>query len=155
MYRRPVEKAVVEAIAPERYKLQVTISAETHTKLRRAQDLLRHTNQSADEAAVIGRALTMLVEQLEKVKYGRTNRPRPARPCDPTTRYVPRPIRRAVSARDGDQCAFVGAEGRCAETAGLQFHHRVPFGDGGQTTVENRGRPTEKCSSLVAPCLAP
>jgi hypothetical protein len=35
----PVERAVVRPIAPERYKLQVTISAETRAKLRRAQDL--------------------------------------------------------------------------------------------------------------------
>ena len=55
---------VVRAIAPERYKLQVTIGAETRAKLRRAQDLLRHTNRTADEAAVIDRALTVLVEQL-------------------------------------------------------------------------------------------
>ena len=81
--------AVVRAIAPERYKLQLTISADSRAKLRRAQDLLRHTNRSADEAAVIARALTLLVEQLERVKYGRTNNPRAARPCDPSSRYIP------------------------------------------------------------------
>ena len=132
-----VERAVVRAIAPERFKLQVTIGVETRAKLRRAQDLLRHTNRSVDEAAVIDRALTRLVEQLEKVKYGRTDRPRPARRSDPCSRYVPAPVRRAVSARDGDRCAFVGLEGRCTETAGLQFHHRIPFAEGGPTTVDN------------------
>ena len=60
----PPQLTVVRAIAPERYKLQVTIGAETRAKLRRAQDLLRHTNRTADEAAVIDRALTVLVEQL-------------------------------------------------------------------------------------------
>ena len=132
-----VERAVVRAIAPERYKLQVTIGVETRLKLRRAQDLLRHTNRSADEAAVIDRALTVLVQQLEKVKYGRTDRPRPTRPSDPGSRHVPAPVRRAVSARDGDRCAFVGLGGRCTETAGLQYHHRIPFADGGPTTVDN------------------
>jgi hypothetical protein len=134
---KPVEGTVVRAVAPERYKLQVTISAETRAKLRRAQDLLRHTNRSADEAAVIDRALTVLVEQLEKVKYGRTDRPRPAGCSDPGSRHVPAHLRRAVSERDGDRCAFVGPEGRCTETAGLQYHHRIPFADGGPTTVEN------------------
>jgi 5-methylcytosine-specific restriction endonuclease McrA len=134
---KPVEGAVVRAIAPERYKLQVTISAETRAKLRRAQDLLRHTNRSADEAAVIDRALTVLIEQLEKVKYGRTDRPRSAGGSDPGSRHVPAPLRRAVSQRDGDRCAFVGPEGRCTETAGLQYHHRIPFADGGPTTVDN------------------
>ena len=41
------------------------------------------------------------------------------------------------AARDGDRCAFVGSEGRCKETAGLQYHHRIPFADGGPTTVDN------------------
>ena len=132
-----IERAVVRAIAPERYKLQVTIGVETRAKLRRAQDLLRHTNRGADEAAVIDRALTLLVRQLEKVKYGRTDRPLPARRADPGSRYVPTHVRRAVSARDGDRCAFVGLDGRCTETAGLQFHHRIPFADGGPTTVDN------------------
>ena len=79
----------------------------------------------------------MLVEQLEKVKYGRTDRPRPAGPSDPGSRYVPAHLRRAVSGRDGYRCAFVGPEGRCTETAGLQYHHRIPFADGGPTTVDN------------------
>ena len=137
--------SVVQAIAPERYKLQVTISKETRAKLVRAQDLLRHTNRSADEATVIDRGLTLLVEQLEKVKYGRTARPRRApinvqRPVvtsNPRSRYVPAHLRRAVSRRDDDRCAFVGSQGRCTETAGLQFHHRIPFADGGPTTLDN------------------
>jgi hypothetical protein len=141
----PPPAAVVRAIAPERYKLQVTIGAETRSKLRRAQDLLRHTNRSADEAAVIDRALTVLVEQLEKVKYGRTGRPRPTGPpraesrgpSNTGSRHVPAHVRRAVSGRDGDRCAFVGSEGRCTETAGLQYHHRIPFADGGPTTADN------------------
>jgi len=139
------QPAVVRAIAPERYKLQVTIGAETRAKLRRAQDLLRHTNRSADEAAVIDRALTVLVEQLEKVKYGRTDRPRRAGlpraesrgPSNPSSRHVPAHLRRAVSGRDGDRCAFVRPVGRCSETAGLQYHHRIPFAEGGPTTVDN------------------
>jgi hypothetical protein len=133
----PPPPAVIRAVAPERYKLQVTITAQGRAKLRRAQDLLRHTNRSADEAAVIERALTVLVEQLEKVKYGRTDRPRPAGPSDPGSRYVPAHVRRAVSGRDADRCAFVGPEGRCTETAALQYHHRIPFADGGPTTVDN------------------
>ena len=129
--------AVVRPLAPERYMLQVTISAETRATLRRAQDLLRHTETGADEAAVIDRALTLLVEQLERAKYGRTHRRRVARQSDPASRQIPAAVRRAVSERDGDRCAFVGSEGRCPATSGLEFHHRIPFADGGPTTVEN------------------
>jgi hypothetical protein len=42
-----------------------------------------------------------------------------------------------VWARDANQCAFVGAEGRCQERAFLELHHVVPFADGGATSVEN------------------
>lgn len=133
----PPQAAVVRAIAPERYKLQVTIGEETRAKLRRAKDLLRHANPPADEAAIIDRALTLLVEHLEKARFGRTDRPRAAGPSDPASRYIPAHMRRAVSERDGDRCVFVGPEGRCPETAGLEYHHRIPFADGGLTTVGN------------------
>ena len=36
--------ATVTSLAPERYKLQITMSRETHDKLRLAQDLLRHAD---------------------------------------------------------------------------------------------------------------
>ena len=129
--------ALVRAIAPERYTLQVTIGEETYAKLRRARDLLWHSDPRMDEGTIIDRALTLLVERLEKTKFGRTDRPRPAGPSDPGSRYIPAHLRRAVSERDGYQCAFVGVEGRCSETAGLEYHHRTPFGDGGPTTVDN------------------
>ena len=135
---RPLpQPAVVRPLAPERYKLQVTISDETRAKLRRAQDLLRYTETGADEAAIIDRALTLLVEQLERAKYARTNRPRTVGQSNPASRQVPAAVRRAVSERDGGRCAFEGSEGRCPETSGLEFHHRIPFADGGPTTVEN------------------
>ena len=133
----PAQPAVIRPLAPERYKLQVTISGETRAKLRRAQELLRHTRERGNEADVIDRALTLLVAQLEKAKFGRTDRPRADTAGDPTSRTIPASLRRAVSRRDGYRCAFVGSHGRCEETAGLEYHHRSPFADGGPTTVEN------------------
>jgi 5-methylcytosine-specific restriction endonuclease McrA len=79
----------------------------------------------------------MLVAHLEKMRFGRTDRPRPAGPSDPVSRHVPAHVRRAVGERDGYRCTFVGREGRCTETAGLEFHHAIPFADGGLTTVDN------------------
>ena len=131
------QPTVIRPLAPERYKLQVTISGETCAKLRRAQDLLRHTSGRGDEADVIDRALTLLVAQLEKAKFGTTDRPRADAAGDPTSRHSPAGVRRAVSRRDGYRCAFVGSSGRCEATAGLEYHHRIPFADGGLTTLEN------------------
>ena len=50
---------------------------------------------------------------------------------------MPAPVRRAVWTRDGGRCTFVGAEGRCAETGRLEFHHIAPYARGGPTTEEN------------------
>jgi hypothetical protein len=63
---RPAE---VRVLAPERYSLRVTLSADGHARLRRAQDLLRHAVPDADPAAIVERALAVLVEQLERTKF--------------------------------------------------------------------------------------
>jgi len=47
----------------------MTVSAETHAKLLRVRDLLRHAIPNGDEAAIFDRALTVLLEQLEKKKF--------------------------------------------------------------------------------------
>ena len=46
-------------------------------------------------------------------------------------------MRRAVWTRDGGRCAFIGTEGRCTDTAFLEFHHVEPYAEGGASTVEN------------------
>ena len=129
---RPVRTAppVVAPLAPERYKVQLTIGGDTHAKLRRAQDLLRHAVPHGDPAAILDRALTLLVADLERRKLGRVARPRPARAAKAGGRHVPAAVRREVWARDGGRCAFVGARGRCAEQGFLEFHHVVPFARG-------------------------
>jgi hypothetical protein len=47
-------------------------------------------------------------------------------------------VRRAVRARDGDRCRFVDNQGRrCSERKWLEFHHRRPYGMGGEHSPEN------------------
>ena len=66
----------IEPLAPERYKIQFTVSRETYEQLRRAQDLMRHTIPDGDPAAIFERALALLVGELEKTKLAATDRPR-------------------------------------------------------------------------------
>ena len=132
--RRP---ATVTPLAPERYKVQFTMSPETHDKLRRAQDLLRHSLPNGDPAAIFDRALSLLLADLERAKLAATTRPRAARPPASGSRHIPAAVRRAVWQRDGGQCAFVGTEARCRERGFLEFHHVRPYADGGATVVEN------------------
>jgi len=130
-------RAVVVPIAAERYLLKVTLSAEAHGKLERLRDLLRHTIPNGDPAVIVARALTALLEQVEKSKCAATQRPTARPRSSRTPRYMPASVKRAVWARDRGRCAFVGAIGRCTETGFLEFHHLVPFAAGGPATVEN------------------
>jgi hypothetical protein len=129
--------AVVAPLAPERYKVQVTISRDAHEKLRRAQDLLRHVIPNGDPAAIFERALALLVDDLERKKLAAAKHRRPATAATPGSRYVPAAVKREVWARDEGRCAFVGAHGRCTERGFLELHHLVPFADGGATATAN------------------
>jgi hypothetical protein len=130
-------RPIIAPIASERYLLRVTVGRDTHEKFERARALLRHTIPSGDPAQVVDRALTVLLEQLERRKAGATKRPRPNSGKISRTRHVPAAVRREVWARDNGQCAFVGSDGRCAATAFLEFHHLQPFAAGGPTSIDN------------------
>ncbi|HEX7128380.1 MAG TPA: HNH endonuclease [Thermodesulfobacteriota bacterium] len=134
----PVRPPVVTPLASERYRVQFTASAETHAKLRLAQDLLRHQIPDGDVAQVLDRALTVLVDTLLKQKIAATDRPRAGTLPRPGSRHIPAAVRRAVWARDGGRCAFVSRTGRrCAERGFLEFHHVRPYAEGGPATVDN------------------
>lgn len=131
-------RAVVQPLAPEVYKVQLTINTDTRTKLRRVQDLLRHQIPNGDVAVIFDRAVTMLLEHLERTKLAATRRPRTAGGgLESGSRHIPASVKREVWARDGGRCAFVGARGRCTETGFLEFHHVEPFARGGPATSGN------------------
>jgi hypothetical protein len=129
--------AVVKPLAPERYKVQFTVSAETRARLRRVQDLIRHTIPDGDIGAIFTRALSMLLDDLEKRKTGATEHPRQARSMRAKSRTIPAAVKRQVWDRDGGRCAFVGSRGRCTETGVLEFHHVVPYAIGGDANKGN------------------
>ena len=133
----PARPPVVAPLAPDRYKVQLTVNRATYEKLRRAQDLLRHRVPNGDPAEIFDRALSVLLETLEREKCATTDAPRAARRRTPGSRRVPAGVRRAVWERDGGQCAFVGRLGRCTERGGLEYHHVQPYAAGGPATVEN------------------
>jgi 5-methylcytosine-specific restriction endonuclease McrA len=133
----------LKATAPERYRVQLTIGPETHDKLRRLQELLRPEIPSGDPAAIFDRAITRLLEDVEKRKCGAAASViRPGADKTETTRRatrtIPRAVRKAVWLRDGGQCAFVSRKGRrCTERHFLHYHHRIPHALGGPATVDN------------------
>jgi hypothetical protein len=133
----PPQPANIRPLAPERYKVQFTASRETYDKLREAQDLLRHRIPNGDVATVIDRALTVLLGELHREKHAAVARPSAAVSGAVQGRHVPARVKRAVWDRDGGQCAFVGSVGRCTERGFLEYHHVVPFAEGGKPTIEN------------------
>jgi 5-methylcytosine-specific restriction endonuclease McrA len=133
----PAPKSEVKPLAPEYYKVQFTASRETFDKLRLAQDLMRHRIPNGDVAAVVDRALSLLIAELQKTKCAATAHPRAAAAADSPSRHIAAAVRREVWARDGGQCAFIGAAGRWTERGFLEFHHVVPYAENGGKTPSN------------------
>ena len=133
----PARLATVTPLSPDRYKLQLTIAGETLEKLRLAKDMLGHAIPSGDEAAILDRALTLLLEDLARQKFADTRTPRPSRAGKPGSRAIPAAVKRAVWLRDRGCCAFMGKTGhRCNERRFLEFHHVDPYALGGEASVD-------------------
>jgi hypothetical protein len=143
-----VERAVPERVesraaqrlaplAPQRYALQLTVSQETHDKLRYAQELLGHQLPSGDLAQILDQALDALICQLEKRKFAATSEPRESRHPTRSARHIPAAVKRAVRERDQGQCTFRSESGRrCPARTRLEFDHVEPVARGGQATVD-------------------
>ena len=76
----PTRPPVIAPLSPERFKLQVTMSRETHDVLREIQDLMRHSVPNGDAAKIVARALTLLRDQLRRRKFAELRKPE--RPSD-------------------------------------------------------------------------
>ena len=130
--------AIVTPLAPERYRLQVTLTRETQEKLQRAQALARHALPNGDVSALLDRALTLLIDHLQRSRFARVASARPIQGGrNASGRHIPASVRRTVWQREEGRCAFVGRTGRCRETAFLEFHHVEPFATGGAATADN------------------
>jgi hypothetical protein len=132
------DRPLVVPLAPGRYRVQFTMTAPTHEKLRRAQELLRREVPDGSPDSIIDRALTLLLEDVARRKLAVTPRARTGRRLDTRSRHIPAQVRRAVWLRDSGRCAFASARGRrCDERIYLEFHHREPYAIGGEATVAN------------------
>jgi hypothetical protein len=140
---RHVRKPIA-ALAPRRFKLEITVDQETHDQLRALQDLLRHKFPSADPALIVERAIELLLDDTLKKKAALTKnvrtstRARTGRTRNERTRAIPAAIRRKVWKRDMGRCTFADENGgRCGETGYVEYHHEDPFGRGGLHEARN------------------
>ncbi|HEY0462936.1 MAG TPA: hypothetical protein VGC79_01950, partial [Polyangiaceae bacterium] len=144
--RAPPEPIPVEPLSEARYRIQLNASTALKEKLDRLRALTRHTNPSGDLAVVIERALDLALEQVERQRFAKTDRPRPPRPRALQTKLnrpkpkpgradsiqttngavrqrdqVPNAVLREIAERDQMQCSYRGASGcRCTALAFLQ-----------------------------------
>jgi hypothetical protein len=137
----PKASASVVPTAPARFKVQFTAGEELRTKIVRAQALLRHQVRDGDLAAIFDRAMTLLLGDLERIRFAAAARPRKsAAEADPrpSSRHIPAPVQRAVWKRDAGQCTFRDRTGqRCRALDRLEFHHEIPFARGGDHSEAN------------------
>ena len=131
------DRAMIKPIAPERYRIQLTISGEAHDNLRRVQNLVRYRSPYGDLSAIFERAIALLLDRTLRTKAAITDRARSMAVTTTHTRPIPAAVRRAVWERDSGRCAFKGALMRCTETRNLEYHHVIPFAVGGETSVGN------------------
>ncbi len=136
-FDRPARRGRVTPQFDGSFDVRLTLTAEEHTLLAQAQDLLAHVVRDGDPAVVVAKALAQYVAHLNKKRFG-AGAASAAPKRTPCGRHVPLAMRKHVAERDGHCCSFVGADGhRCGETRGLQFDHIVPVALGGTTSAEN------------------
>jgi hypothetical protein len=97
-------------LSPRRYKIEITVDEATHDKLRSLQDLLGRSATGRDPAAIISRAIDVLLVQALARKAGCTDRRKPMAPTranstegtKPTTstkvKYTDRPASSTLAA---------------------------------------------------------
>ncbi|MFN2377251.1 MAG: HNH endonuclease [Candidatus Binatia bacterium] len=155
---RTAAKPIVP-LSPRRYKITITVDEATHDRLRSLQDLLGRSETGRDPAAIISRAIDVLLVRTLARKAACTDRSKPAAAAKPVSateamgteaaataaatarqpnRGIPAAVRREVWRRDCGRCCYVDARGRrCGATSNIEFHHRAPFALGGRHSPEN------------------
>ncbi|MCB9581290.1 MAG: hypothetical protein H6717_29945 [Polyangiaceae bacterium] len=127
-------RAGVEPLSEGRFEVHFSASESLKAKLEHAQNLMSHVSRELE--VVVERALDALIRELEKKRWGKTDKPRRSRGTKPGE--PGRAARREVYERDGAQCCFVSESGvRCTATAFLQYDHIEATGIGGGDGASN------------------
>ncbi len=127
--------ATVQPLSPARFKVQFTADAELHDMIERLQALMRSSVPDGDLAAIFKVAVAEKLERLEAKRFAKTKAPRKVladTDTTPRTRHPPAAVRRLVHERDGGRCTYRDRHGkRCSKRHDVEFHHKKPFGRGG------------------------
>jgi hypothetical protein len=66
----PASRNRIEPLSAQRYKIQFTADLGLKQKLEQARDLLRHAHPGGDFAAIVSRALDLLIDDLLRRRFG-------------------------------------------------------------------------------------
>jgi hypothetical protein len=120
-----------EPLGGNRYCIRFTAGPEVHRQLQELTALLRHQFPDGDLAKILALAVDGLHKKVRKQKFGECANPRSGAPRKSNakpSRQIPAAIRRAVSRRDGERCAYTSQNGRrCTSREFLEFHHLTPW----------------------------
>jgi 5-methylcytosine-specific restriction endonuclease McrA len=144
----------VEPLAPARYQVRFTASAEFREKLERLQALMRASVPDGDLARLIDIAVTEKLQRVEAKRFGKATAPRKdlaETDTTPSSCHIPAAVRRLVHARDRGRCVYRNKYGRrCAKRHDLEFHHKHPFARGGDHSPANLTLMCRTHNTLVA-----
>jgi hypothetical protein len=120
-------------------KVVAHIPRDTHDKLNQFRDLVSHSVPSGDLVEVLDRLLAIGIAQVEKRRFGATDKPRPPRARSAKNkRHIPNHERRIVRERDGNRCTYTSDDGRrCDATRFLQLDHIIALAEGGKSEASN------------------
>ena len=133
----PKRQAIVAPLAPERFRVQFTASRETHDKLRLCAGPPAPYNPRRRPSHHFRSSIYAAPDSPGENEAPDEEDTQAPRSVAAGSRHIPATVQREVWKRDGGQCAFVGAGGRCTERGFLELDDVVPFAVGGQARLEN------------------
>jgi len=126
------DRARMQALAPERYRVQFTIGQDTHDAVKRLQALMRRELPSGDIAAIFEEGVHLLLAKVEKAKLGGTT--------DRARAFKPRGSKRNPPAeRERRETASRRTEPSCT---GPTYENRIRFETDKQSPRRSRHIPS-------------
>jgi hypothetical protein len=94
----PHSRSVIEPLSAQRYRIQFTADAAVKRQLELARNLLRHAHPSGDLGPIVSRALTLLIDDLLRSRFGVRVRRTPPSPTVESAAPTPSPAASEASA---------------------------------------------------------
>ena len=145
-----VLKETLRQVAPEHVEVKVILNETVISDLEKLRKLLSHKNPNMTYAELIGELATMALKRLDpELKVSRKKSTQNEKTKTPTSaveqvepsnsRYISQEVKSFVWKRDKGQCVFKESANHllCGSKYQLEYHHEIPFANGGHSTIEN------------------